>query len=259
MTQAYAPAKAQCFESFNACYGYGDLPHKFDVVFDLFGNVLSNDLSERQEAIAPSLGELDIELVALTNAAFYFDGIHYAQNSLPESFSIQDAPSWVTIEPSTGHLSADVQGAAGEQVSFTVTAENQYGESSPISIILNLITLNIAEIVNTESKTGEQLLITPNIETSTERVLYHLENAPNWLIVDPISGAISGTANEAGTYEDIKLVAESRNVVVKSNSFKVTVTGPTIKPDAEKSSGTFYYLIYLLIASLILIRINRKN
>lgn len=160
---------------------------------------------------------------------------------LPDTFafSMNGNPSWLTLDPDTGVLSGTPRDAdvtpVGNPEDITITVEDDQGARSTYEFDLNVRNTNdppvfvqtpTGPIDLTENESAGSTLFTfgatdDDID-SGDSILYGLENAPNWLEMDPLGGALR--SSRALDDADVGIVSNVRATATDLSGGKATFT-----------------------------------
>lgn len=193
----------------------------------------------------PVFGENSLDLTVNKNTEFTFADLGLSILAPATSFTIENAPDWLTINESTGEISGVANGNVNELTSVTIYAHNQFGISSPLNVNIKTIQVEIPTIDDITVENSE-IRIQPAVSSSAPSVLYHLENAPDWLKINHETGEIYGNAQKESAM-NIRLVAEAENIQVISNEFSII----SAKGDTKSNSGTLFFVLLSLFSLLV--------
>jgi hypothetical protein len=135
------------------------------------------------------------------------------------TWSLLNAPSWLTINPSTGEISGTT--SVGGINSMVVRAS--YGEAIADSAPITMVIVGPIIAINNISTTP--LLgttIDGNATTNIPGAVFAMENAPPWLTIDSQTGRISGTVSSLAPSQNIIVTATNGTVTAVSTPFSVT-------------------------------------
>jgi hypothetical protein len=146
------------------------------------------------------------------------------------TFSLVDAPSWLTIDESTGMVSGVVPSAT-TTFSYSVTVANVYGSKSA-----GPFTVSVAPPLVAPAFTAD----TPSLGATVGAAYsysfaasgypaptYSLAaGAPSWLTINSTSGALSGTVPPATTSFSYSVIATNSSGTATAGPFTVTVPKP---------------------------------
>ncbi len=137
-----------------------------------------------------------------------------------------DRPTWLSINASTGVLTASAQDTTVGDFSFKILASSSEGSAEQI---FTLHVSNSAPTFSSASSTtftedaGAQTFDVNSSEEGQPGVSYSLVNAPDWLGIDQTTGVISGNPDDSGvgTHDFTVRVTEGTDNV--NQSFRLTV------------------------------------
>ena len=137
------------------------------------------------------------------------------------TYSKGTGPSWLSVDASTGNLTATTVGTAIGNVVISVTDNYDTVTSSNISIALNnkptISTVSCGAGVDTSAYSCS----VSASDTDSDSLSYQLVSGPSWASISS-SGVIAGTAI-LGTTSNITVEVSDGTDTVTSNSFSITI------------------------------------
>ena len=151
------------------------------------------------------------------------------------TYSLEGAPSWISIAPSTGELTGNVPTDAYGVHTFSVLARNSSGADAKQSFTL---TVNGGPAFTSDDHAsavaGQVFSFAVSAAAYPEVTSYSLTDAPGWLSVDQTTGLLSGTPPVGTTGTSSFVVRGSNGGVAAAQTFTLTVSAPAgaAVPDA---------------------------
>jgi hypothetical protein len=176
--------------------------------------------------IAISIAPLQITTTSLPAGAINeaYSGTVSATGGVPSyTWSLIGAPSWLSVNSSTGALSGNPT-AAGTTPSFTVQVQDTQNNIKQQSFT---ITVNAALAISTNSlptaTVSQEYSATLQASGGVTPYNWSLSGAPSWLSVDSSTGALSGTPPAAGTTPNFTAQVEDQDGATEQVTLSITV------------------------------------
>ena len=151
------------------------------------------------------------------------------------TYGLLSAPSWMSIDASTGVITGTVANAAGSGV--TVTASDTYDTTSAAAFnvaINNAPTISSVSCADGLDTAAYTCSVSASDSDSGDSLTYTIANKPSWASISS-SGVITGTA-QTGTTSNITVTVSDGNASATSNSFTITIDPNTATVLANTSS-----------------------
>ena len=151
------------------------------------------------------------------------------------TYGLLSAPSWMSIDASTGAITGTVTNAAGSGV--TVTASDTYDTTSAtaFNVAVNhaptISSVSCADGLDTAAYTCS---VSASDSDSDDTLVYTIANNPSWASISS-SGVITGTA-QTGTTSNISVTVSDGTDSATSNTFSITIDPNTATKLADSSS-----------------------
>ncbi|MBX5462663.1 MAG: putative Ig domain-containing protein, partial [Steroidobacteraceae bacterium] len=167
------------------------------------------------------------------------------------TYSIQNKPSWATFSTSTGRLAGTAvagtyaniritvsDGAASASLpAFTITVTGSSGGGSPPP------PTNTPPVISgtpaTQVEAGKTYSFTPKAtDADGDTLTFSVQNLPSWATFSIATGRVSGTptAQQAGTYSNIRISVSDGTTSVSLAPFAIEVTAPAATPPTTGSA-----------------------
>lgn len=172
----------------------------------------------------------------LTNIRFNLD----VQSDLAFlEYRLINAPDWLSINESTGELSGIAAHEDADKVYENIQVQVSDGvhetKSNVFSIKIEGVPLAFSNQNALSLNAIEDIEFTylPRLEHNLTSVIFSAKNLPNWLVIDPATGEISGTPiNEIhiDTFENIEIIVSDKIRTATLSNISITVTEVNDKP-----------------------------
>lgn len=170
------------------------------------------------------------------------------------SFSVQNAPAWLTIDAATGVLSGTPQvGDIGDAANIIVSVSDGTLSNSLLPFTINVRAANNPPVIvgtpDPQATVGQNYSFVPNgSDPDGDSLSYSVQNKPDWLAFDTNTGSLAGTpqAGDVGTHAQIMVSVSDGTETAMLPTFSIDVTAansaPTISgtPAAQVMVGNIY-------------------
>ncbi|MEM9384346.1 MAG: putative Ig domain-containing protein [Pseudomonadota bacterium] len=156
------------------------------------------------------------------------------------SFTIDGAPAWLMLDAATGDLSGQ-PGNADVGVSADVTVSVSDGELSATSAPFSVEVVNVndapvftsAALPTMATEDDPFTFQLTAIDADADALTFGLRNAPIWLLVDPMTGALSGTPTNAdvGVTTDVIVTVSDGTATTSSAGVTLEVVNVNDAPE----------------------------
>ncbi|HEX7105154.1 MAG TPA: putative Ig domain-containing protein, partial [Acidothermaceae bacterium] len=218
-------------------------------------NYVQNDgwveLDFDEQPLAPQF-ILPTEKVEIPASSTTFGIRSVGANGIPSAtYSLVDAPSWVSVDPNTGYFTASgYRPAASGAYTFYEVATNRLGTSTLTVTFTVDAPLYIAPTGSATATVGEPFSYTAHAASYPNAPTYSLGGAPTWLTIDHSTGEVTGTPPSGSQGTDHFYVFASNGVDPMLNQYvTLTVdpaplyeTDPSTLPDATVGTPYSYSL-----------------
>ncbi len=141
------------------------------------------------------------------------------------AFSIAGAPAWLTIDAGTGALSGQPgNGDVGATAGIVVSVSDGQVTSDSAPFAVEVLNVNDAPVITsvlpgTATEDDPFTFQVTATDIDGDALTFGLRNAPIWLLVDPMTGALSGTPTNAdvGVTADV-IVTVTDGIVTTSSA-----------------------------------------
>lgn len=171
----------------------------------------------------------------------------------PISYTLLSAPEKATINQWTGLISWPVSEVEPGQYAFSVKASDDKGafDTQDFVVTVNMPDNYAPEIISTpvlnaEIYTQYQYLVEA-IDRDNDKLTFSLEQAPNGMMIDPVSGVIDWPVGADQTGQQLVVVSVTDGKVSDKQSFNIEVIAPnneaptiTSTPVLETVVGEYY-------------------
>lgn len=177
------------------------------------------------------------------------------------SYSLSGAPDGFYIDSETGVIEAPPYGTGGITLTYdgkyivdgvvvSVTDGSYVISSDPfdLTFMVRQLPPGIVGAPEPTIEIGQAFSFTPSSSDVNGDVLtFSAVNLPSWMSIDSLTGTISGTPTEVGTYEGITITVSDGKFDSVLPAFALTVVNPTyitfsgsLKPNGEGSVMSMY-------------------
>jgi hypothetical protein len=163
-------------------------------------------------------------------------------------FSIQNKPSWMWLNSSTGGLSGTPSSAnIGTYSNIVIKVSDGVTSASlpAFAITVRSVANNRAPTISgtppTSVTAGNLYSFTPNAsDADGNRLTFRIQNKPSWLVLNSSTGRLSGTPSSAniGTYSNIVIKVGDGVASDSLPAFSITVRSSATSNTAPTISGT---------------------
>lgn len=142
-----------------------------------------------------------------------------ASTNLPNvTWSLVNAPSWLTINPSTGEITGTTSVGGINSMVARATNGDAFADSAPITMVI------VGPIIAINDISTTPLLGTTvdgDATTNIPQATFAMQNAPPWLSIDSQTGRISGTVSSLEAAPNIIVTATNGTVTAVSTPFTI--------------------------------------
>ncbi|UTJ05774.1 putative Ig domain-containing protein [Arcobacter roscoffensis] len=163
-------------------------------------------------------------------------------DSTPYTFALVDAPSFLSINPSTGEITSSSleyteSGNNTHNFKVTVNDGDLTGELDMALEVTEFETTQAAPTISgtvpTSIKQGELYSFTPIAnDVNGDTLVFSISNNPSWLGINPDTGKVSGTPtnSDVGSHEGIVISVTDGQATSSLDSFNIEVVNVNDKP-----------------------------
>ncbi|MFY8326024.1 Ig-like domain-containing protein [Pseudoalteromonas sp. ZZD1] len=157
------------------------------------------------------------------------------------SFSIENQPSWLAFDTTTGQLSGTPSNAdVGLYSDITLSVTDGIATQSLAPFTLSVVNINDAPMINGEPLTSiaqdKSYSFTPTVSDIDSTTLsFSITNKPDWATFDSTSGTLSGvpTRENVGLHSNILISVTDGQLSSRLNPFSIDVTYVNAPPIAN--------------------------
>lgn len=151
------------------------------------------------------------------------------------TWSLENAPSWLHVNPSSGLLSGTVSEAGTWDVILRVADSTGKNTSQTVHIEAEqVLAINLPSVPL--YNVGDAVSLLPTATGGKSPYAWEKTSGPSWITVDPATGGLTGTApvvSGGSNVVGLKVTdsvgrTSSRNIAIRV--YDLAVTGPTLKP-----------------------------
>ena len=151
------------------------------------------------------------------------------------TFSVQNRPSWLFLNQTTGTLTGTPQsGDIGSHEQIVLTVSDGTASASLAAFSIEVSAANTAPTISgtptTQISAGDAYSFVPTASDSDgDTLTFSIQNLPSWASFDPASGALTGTpiAADVGTYANIRITVSDGAATASLPAFTLQVAAPT--------------------------------
>jgi hypothetical protein len=185
------------------------------------------------------------------------------------SFTASGLPSWASLDPSTGLLTATPPqdfSLVGTTVSFTVTATDSGGNPAgctgqaqfSFDVICPDIFVNIAPSTLPPAIVGQLYTIHLSASPAGNYTFSSDNDTPSWLSIDPVTGVLSGTPGPGDTgFADFIVTATEASGCAGGNEVAFSVAPAALVAQVPTLGGLGFALLALSLAGAAFLLIRR--
>ncbi|MGD8853923.1 MAG: putative Ig domain-containing protein [Gammaproteobacteria bacterium] len=162
------------------------------------------------------------------------------------SFSIQNMPPWASLDGSTGRLAGTPDnGDVGDYPNITITVSDGSATASLSPFSITVVNTNDAPTISgfpeTSVEAGSDYNFQPVAgDPDGDTLSFSIQNLPGWASFDSATGRFWGVpaADDAGTYESIKVAVSDGVATTALAPFTISVSGVAAIDDGASSDPT---------------------
>jgi putative Ig domain-containing protein len=177
---------------------------------------------------------------------YYFKPVAYDPDGNPLTFSIQNKPSWLAFEASSGRLyKTATSSAIGTYSNIIIKVTDGVASASLPAFSIKVSssgTTNKPPVISgtppTSVKAGSAYAFTPTASDPEGKTLtFSVTNKPAWATFSTTTGKLSGTPSSAqtGTYSNIGIKVSDGSLTASLPAFSIVVSSTTTTGSATLS------------------------